>query len=65
MKLLHGKNPSSIILPTMPWFLRDLSTYDIGNFMPVIITVAFGMKTLCKHSGGSDSEPKGCDMETI
>ncbi|WP_254990964.1 MFS transporter [Cyanobium sp. N5-Cardenillas] len=42
MKLFRGKYLRSTILASVPWFLQDLSTYGIGIFTPVIITLAFG-----------------------
>ncbi|WP_255144820.1 MFS transporter [Synechococcus sp. ATX 2A4] len=44
MKLFHGKHLRATILASVPWFLQDLSTYGIGIFTPVIITLAFGEK---------------------
>ncbi|WP_254966032.1 MULTISPECIES: MFS transporter [unclassified Cyanobium] len=44
MKLFRGKYLRSTILASVPWFLQDLSTYGIGIFTPVIITLAFGAK---------------------
>ena len=44
VKLFRGKYLRSTILASIPWFLQDLSTYGIGIFTPVIITIAFGAK---------------------